>query len=212
MIKRPDYSDIPVVKTAAKKREEAQDAAILADIEKIEITMSNKNEEELKNLHVYLDGKYSAYIPNWGGSMYSYMPNYGFDYNYMGIETLIHNLTMIKAKLQGYLCHFESRKTTSTTPVNSVNVQVNNTNSNEITISISFDEARSKIEEMTSLTDDQTKEILQKIKEIEEAVNSKDSKKSKWEKVKPIFKWIADKSFDVGMVLLPLFLKLNGQG
>ena len=51
-------------------------------------------------------------------------------------------------------------------------------------------------------------EVLDKISEIEEVVKSKDSKKSKWEKVKPVLTWLADKSCDVGIALLPLLLKL----
>lgn len=51
--------------------------------------------------------------------------------------------------------------------------------------------------------------MLDKISEIEEVVKSKDSKKSKWEKVKPVLTWLADKSCDVGIALLPLLLKIG---
>ena len=91
-----------------------------------------------------------------------------------------------------------------------VNVTNTNTNTNEISIEISFEQARQQVENMTSLTDEQTKEILDKITDIENTVNGSGTKKSKWEKIKPILVWLADKSFDVGMTLLPLLLKIQG--
>ena len=62
---------------------------------------------------------------------------------------------------------------------------------------------------MTSLTDEDTEEILKRLEELEKVVNSGESKKSKWEKAKPVLKWLADKSFDIGKVILPLFLKIQ---
>lgn len=61
---------------------------------------------------------------------------------------------------------------------------------------------------MTSLTDNETKEILDKINEIETIINSNEKKKTKWEKAKPVLTWLADKSFDVGVAILPLLLKI----
>ena len=75
---------------------------------------------------------------------------------------------------------------------------------------VSFEQARQQIEDMTSLTDKETEEILAKIIELEEIINSKEKKKTKWEKAKGVLVWLADKSFDVGMALLPLLLKIQG--
>ena len=61
---------------------------------------------------------------------------------------------------------------------------------------------------MTSLTNEETEEILAKISEIEEVVKSNDKKKTKWEKIKPVLGWLTDKSCDVGIALLPLLLKI----
>ena len=44
--------------------------------------------------------------------------------------------------------------------------------------------------------------------ELEEIINGKEKKKTKWEKTKSFLIWLADKSFDVGMALLPLLLKI----
>ena len=91
---------------------------------------------------------------------------------------------------------------TSDTPSTQVNVTTN------VSVNITFEQARAKIEEMTSLTDEQTKEALAKLAEIEAAVNGGGSKKSKWEMIKPILTWLADKSLDVAMTILPLLLKI----
>jgi hypothetical protein len=87
-----------------------------------------------------------------------------------------------------------------------VNVTVNN----NVTVNITFEQVRAKIEDMTSLTDEQTKEALDKVSEIESVVKGDGNKKSKWEKIKPILVWLADKSFDVAMTILPLLLQVQG--
>ena len=53
-------------------------------------------------------------------------------------------------------------------------------------------------------------EIKAKLDELEKIVNSKDKKKTKWEKAKNILVWLADKSCDVGMTILPLLWKIQG--
>ena len=55
----------------------------------------------------------------------------------------------------------------------------------------------------------QNKNFLEKIDEIESIIKEDDSKKTKWEKFKPILTWLADKSFDVAMTILPLLLKMQ---
>ena len=52
-------------------------------------------------------------------------------------------------------------------------------------------------------------EILAKINELEEIVNSKERKSKKWANAGEIIKWIAEKGIDVGLTLLPLLLKLG---
>ena len=49
-----------------------------------------------------------------------------------------------------------------------------------------------------------------KVSEIESVVKGEGSKKSKWEKIKPILTWLADKSFDIAMTILPLLLQVQG--
>lgn len=59
--------------------------------------------EQLKALHVEVDGTYQNQIKNWGTSMYNYFKGLGFSYEYVDSDTLRENLTTMKGKLQGLL-------------------------------------------------------------------------------------------------------------
>lgn len=189
-------------------KDKEREKAVKADKKRIDEALSLNDEAILKSVHMDIDGKYGAYILEWGKSMYGYDIDLGFSYEWLSKESLIHNLTLMKSKIQGYSMGFERQDNCTYAPNNSVSVNVSNTN--EVNVSISFDEVRKQIDDMTSLTDEQTQEILDKITEIELAYKEDGNKKSKWEKVKPVLLWLADKSFDVGMALLPLLLKLQG--
>ena len=62
---------------------------------------------------------------------------------------------------------------------------------------------------MTSLTESELRDILQKVDELEMIVQSQDRKTKKWEDAKEIIKWVAEKGVDVGIALLPLLLKIQ---
>ena len=62
---------------------------------------------------------------------------------------------------------------------------------------------------MTGLSESETDETLARVNEIQNIVNQNESRKAKWQKVKPILNWLADKSVDVGCALLPLILKIG---
>lgn len=200
-----DYSDLSNIKTAKQKKADAQNVVIGEDIKKIDAVLEAPSETDAKSLHILLDGKYNAYIPNWGHSTYGYCDEFGYDYEMMGMDTLIHNLLVMKAMLEGYL---------SGLPVishmaqdNSVNVQVSN--NNQISITISYDEARKKIEDMPGLTDADTEEIKTKIDDLESISKEDLSKKKKWEKVKPILLFAIDKGADVAITIMGLILQMK---
>ena len=52
-------------------------------------------------------------------------------------------------------------------------------------------------------------EILEKVNQLEEIVNSNDRKSKKWSKAKDLVKWVADKGVDVGTALLPIILQIG---
>lgn len=189
-------------------KDQEREKAVKADKKRIDQALSSNDETTLKATHMDIDGKYGAYIFDWGKSMYAYGEDLGFNYEWLSKDSLIHNLTLMKSRIEGYSLGFERQTTRTYAPNNNVSVNVNNTN--EVNVSISFEDVRKQIEDMTSLTEAQTKEALDKVSEIESVVNSADSKKSKWEKIKPILTWLADKSFDVAMTILPLLLQVQG--
>ena len=175
------------------------------DNKKIDDALTSDDEENMRSVHIYIDGKYGAYVPEWDKGLYGYVLKFGFNYELIGKSSLLHNLQLMKAKLEGYAIGFERPKLRNYAPPNSVNVS----NTNEINVSVSFETVKEQIENMTSLTDKETEEILEKIKELEQIINSKEKKKNKWERTKSVLVWLADKSCDVGMALLPLLLKIQ---
>ena len=88
------------------------------------------------------------------------------------------------------------------------NIVIHNENNISNTL-LSFQDAKQEIENMSALTDDEIEEILQKINQLEGVVNSSDRKSKKWENAKGIIKWVADKSFDIAKVIIPLVLKME---
>lgn len=189
-------------------KDQEREKAVKADKKRIDQALSSNDETTLKATHMDIDGKYGAYILDWGKSMYAYGEDLGFNYEWLSKDSLIHNLTLMKSRIEGYSLGFERQTNRTYAPNNNVSVNVSNTN--EVNVSVSFEDVRKQIEDMTSLTASQTKDALDKVTEIESVVNGTGSKKSKWEKIKPILTWLADKSFDVAMTMLPLLLKVQG--
>lgn len=72
------------------------------------------------------------------------------------------------------------------------------------TFNINFEQAKITINQLTSVDDNLKKETLEKIDEIKNIVNERLPKKKKWDKLKSILIWTADKAVDVGLTLLPL--------
>lgn len=189
----------------AKNQERTK--TVKADKKKIEDALASDIEETLRSVHMYIDGKYSAYVPDWGKGFYRYDPENGFHYSSFGKDFLVHNLTLMQAKLEGYAIAFDNPNNQTYAPSNNVNVNINN--SNEVNIAVSFEEARQKIEDMTALSQKQTDEIIEKINELEEISREKSSRKTKWEKVKPIITFALDKGADVAIAILSLVMQMK---
>ena len=181
---------------------------IRSDIERIDREIEYKTEKNiLIKLHKEIDSKYQSCILNWyqGLNEASYLQNGNLylEYAYLDkYDDIVENLTMWKNKLKIFLYGMNSVANAEASNT-SVNVTTN------VNVSVTFEQAYSQIENMTSLTEEETAEIKEKIDMLKEIINSKDKKKTKWEKAKVILAWLANKSFDVGMVLLPLLLKIQ---
>lgn len=180
-------------------------AMVIEDIKRIEKEVEKGTNESRWELFRELDGKYQVCIKEFyrgmweatssGDRLYFYKLHEKPDY-------VLGNLKMVKSKLETF--RFGANATyAEQMPSTQVNVH------NNIGVNITFEQVYNQIEEMTSLTDEQTREVLDKLSEIKEIVESSGTRKSKWEKIKPTLKWLADKSCDVGIALLPLILKIQ---
>lgn len=102
-MKNLNYDDLAGSKTATQRKKEGQVKMILADIKKIGLLVETDDFVQLKELHRELDGTYQNQIKNWGTSMYNYIKDVGFTYDYIDVSSLKDNLKTMKAKLQGLL-------------------------------------------------------------------------------------------------------------
>lgn len=201
-IKSPTSAQIEAAKA------HKQEKAIRSDICKIDTVLQNADPAEIESLHKQLDGKYQCIIVDWGKSMYGYSAGHGFDYEVLGTDSLQDNLAMMRPKLEALMLGWNavgSAAKFSHSSAPDVNVTVNN----NVTVNISFEQVREQIKDMDSLTDAQTKEALEKVSEIKKVIESAESKKTKWEKIKPVLIWLAEKSYDLGKTILPLLLKIQ---
>ena len=74
---------------------------IKPDITAINQAMDSDDEDKMKKIHIQMDGRYATYIPDFGKSMYGYNNDYGFSYKYMNKKSLLHNLLIMKGRLEG---------------------------------------------------------------------------------------------------------------
>lgn len=185
----------------------------IAEIEKL-VKEEKIELEELKKIHIKIDGKYQSKIENWGKSMYNWNNNFGFDYNYVDVDTLKENLYTMKSKLEGYLQDYdlkitESFKVNNPLVYNYNNNENANINNNKTEIKLDFNIIEENIKNMESLTNEETDEVLKRIKELEDIYKSNDKRKNKWERAKKVAKWLLDKSVDVAIQVLPILLEIT---
>ncbi|MDD3341570.1 MAG: hypothetical protein PHN72_05230 [Bacilli bacterium] len=184
---------------------------IKKDIEEIEILLEKNSDdsEKVKKLHMKIDSKYQSKINNWGHSFYGWMEKHGFAYSMIDSGSMEHNLLIMKGKLEGYLQTFNVSKQNFANPFIVYNTNNNqNTASNITEIKINFKDVEEQIKNMESLTDEETTEALQKLKELETINNSSESRKKKWETAKKILVWLADKSVEVGIAFIPIVMQV----
>ena len=186
------------------------------DINSIKEVLNKKNIDEMLKIHKYMDSKYQTKINEWGLSQHGWSDDLGFAYELIGKSDISENLENMIGKLEGYkqdlnLKIHEMFNGKSSNGVKIYNSNKNsNTNANTITNTENFNAVLQNIKDNESLTEKQTKEVLQKLEELKTIYESKNSKKTKWSRVKPIMIWLADKSVDVGIAFLPLITSMFG--
>ena len=118
-----------------------------------------------------------------------------------------HNLELMKAKLESFIEEWNIVGSASNSMPAVPDININATTN--VNITISFDQVREKIEDMTALNREQTNEAIEKVNELEAISKENISRKSKWEKVKPIIAFAMDKGADLGIAILTLIVQMK---
>lgn len=178
---------------------------VKSDIKKIDDSITSGTAEQRWELFREIDGKYQSCIVDFYRGMWQSVPNK----NYLVFPELqkhpnqvVDNLKMAKAKLEVFRYQGNAAALPKV-PDTQVNVTTN------VNVNITFDQVRQKIEDMTALSREQTDEILEKISDLEEISKEKSSRKTKWEKVKPIIAFALDKGADVAIAILSLVMQMK---
>lgn len=103
MTSRANYDDLSSFRTPTQRRNDVIVDAIRNDMQRIDAVLQSGGEAELKDLHIELDGTYQNHIKNWATSVWGYLKDHGFNYEFLGESSLRDNLTTMKGKLRGYL-------------------------------------------------------------------------------------------------------------
>ena len=82
-------------------------------------------------------------------------------------------------------------------------INIETKNETNITIEAVFDNVRQQVKD-ACLSDDQEKEVLAKIQELKDIMDSKESKGKRWAKIKDFFKWVAEQGIQVASIIVPL--------
>lgn len=184
------------------------------DISDIKEVLNNKDFNALLEVHQYMDSKYQSKIKTWGYSQYWWSDKLGFDYTFMRTEELIDNLKNMIGKLEGYkrdieLDVYKIMNGSSNRNINVYNTNTNtNTNNNINNNKVDFSALEKHIINNETMTDEQTKEALLYLKELQTIFESKESRKNKWEKAKKIVGWLLDKGVDVAISYLPAIVSM----
>lgn len=184
------------------------------DISDIKEALNNKDFNALLEVHQYMDSKYQSKIKTCGYSQYGWSDKLGFDYTFMGTEALIDNLKNMIGKLEGYkrdieLDVYKIMNGSSSRNINVYNTNTNtNTNNNINNNKVDFSALEKHIINNETMTDEQTKEALLYLKELQTIFESKESRKNKWEKAKKIVGWLLDKGVDVAISYLPAIVSM----
>lgn len=135
-----------------------------------------------------------------------------FDWGFKEENTIDYNVVEgIIRKLRIYAQEVLDGKKESTKKATVPSVVINNnpsisaTASANVTVDISivFENAVRQVED-ACLPDAQEKEVLAKIQELKDIMESKESKGKRWAKIKDFFKWVAEQGIQVASIIVPL--------
>ena len=141
------------------------------DIQRINDVVNGGTREQQWSLFRELDGRYQACVMHWYRGMWESSKDGTILYFNMlknQPEYIVDNLKFARSKLETFRYQMNAI-TLPQIPSTSVTV----TNNNTVTVGITFEEARQKIDDMTALNNAQANEIKEKINELE-AISKED--------------------------------------
>ena len=125
-----------------------------------------------------------SYLINWYD--YSRVNGKNGMFMYAVVKRNYFNLQLMLAKLLSFqAAEYPSLQINKQGPYIQIDNKNSNENANSFSIDITFKDVIKQIENMNSLTGKETDEIINKINELESILNSGESKKRKWDKIKP---------------------------
>lgn len=170
----------------------------------IDSVVESDDINRIRAAHITIDGTYQACVKNWMMGLYGFHPEHGFIYDNLDIESMKDNLMVMRPKLIAYKMGLNANPSDATGKTN-VSVVVEN----NISLDVSFENARQKMEDMPGLTLKETEEIKNKIDELQQISQEKTSDKRKWERIRPIIVFALDKGFDVAITIMGLVLQMK---
>ncbi len=170
-----------------------------SDIKKSYEILEMREREKIYEQIYYLIAKYEQVIPNIRKNLrYSSLFSDKYDRS-NDLKRVIGCLEVYKAN--GYEV-FEVKNTSG------VDVRVENHNTVNLDIEISFDDIRNEINNNGYLNDESKREIAEKIDIIEGVSEIEDNPIEKWNRLKPVIQWISTSGVDIGIKLLSLVIKV----
>lgn len=150
-------------------------------------------------------GKYKTKYPNFSDGLKNYAVAIGgkSPNQLENVKIIKSKLELLEVEIENPILYQNNNKVSN----NTFNLNNSNTNINENYLNFSIEDVRKNIDENTYLGDNEKKELLQKLEEIEELQRSKETKNKKWEIAKGILKFIADKGADIAIMYIPQILK-----
>ncbi len=179
------------------------DKALIQDyIHRCDDVISGGNIAQAKSLFLEIQSVFVNDIPYFMSGLQSEIGSASLNWEYTNNNWLV-DMPIIKSKLIRLL---STQNTQPTAP----NVIINNANSNNasfnntMNIESLLNITCYNINEMSSLSEEETKIAINKVNELADVIKSKENKKSKWKKLASIFKWLAEKSVDLVVAFSPL--------
>lgn len=181
--------------------------SILKDIDKFSKCKSDKSiREAVKSIyHTYSDRiKFNKVIEKLisEDATNDHLISIGFDgFDKTLLDSMIKNLK----NYANEICLEKPKKETirQTKTDTTININNNNILNAKIDIDVAIENAIEQLEN-ACLSDEQEKQVKEKISELEDIVKSKINQKSKWQKLGEIMKWVVEQGVQVASIIVPL--------